>query len=72
VTPRRYAAQNGERFRSQGALTGDVITHRISIEDGAILKGSVQVRAADPKTDKSQQAEARQAEAAKPGSPSLQ
>jgi cytoskeletal protein CcmA (bactofilin family) len=32
-------------IRSEGSLTGDVITHRISVEDGALLKGSVQVRA---------------------------
>src|ERR1700680_899925 len=36
-------------IRSEGSLTGDVITQRISVEDGAILKGSVQVRAADQK-----------------------
>ena len=36
-------------IRSEGALTGDVITQRISVEDGAILKGSVQVRAAEQK-----------------------
>jgi len=36
-------------IRSEGTLTGDVITQRISVEDGAILKGSVQVRAADQK-----------------------
>src|SRR6478752_3487056 len=41
-------------IRSQGSLTGDVITHRISVEDGAILKGSVQVRAVEHKQDKSQ------------------
>src|SRR5436309_1389287 len=41
-------------IRSQGSLTGDVITHRISVEDGAILKGSVQVRAVEQKHDKSQ------------------
>jgi cytoskeletal protein CcmA (bactofilin family) len=34
-------------IRSEGALTGDVITQRISVEDGAILKGSVQVRAVE-------------------------
>ncbi len=34
-------------IRSEGSLTGDVITQRISVEDGAILKGSVQVRAAE-------------------------
>jgi cytoskeletal protein CcmA (bactofilin family) len=41
-------------IRSEGALTGDVITQRISVEDGAILKGSVQVRAADQKHSQSQ------------------
>ena len=40
-------------IRSQGSLTGDVVTQRISVEDGAILKGSVQVRAAEHKNDKS-------------------
>ena len=37
-------------IRSEGALTGDVITPRISVEDGAVLKGSVQVRTAETKT----------------------
>ena len=36
-------------IRSEGSLTGDVITQRISVEDGAILKGSVQVRASEQK-----------------------
>ena len=37
-------------IRSDGAVTGDVVTQRISVEDGAILKGSVQVQAsAEPK-----------------------
>ena len=40
-------------IRSEGALTGDVITQRISVEDGAVLKGSVQVRAVEHK-DKAQ------------------
>ena len=39
-------------IRSEGSLTGDVITERISVEDGAILKGSVQVRAVEHKQDK--------------------
>jgi cytoskeletal protein CcmA (bactofilin family) len=39
-------------IRGEGSLTGDVVTQRISVEDGAILKGSVQVRAAEPKQDK--------------------
>ena len=34
-------------IRSEGSLTGDVTTQRISVEDGAILKGSVQVRSAE-------------------------
>jgi cytoskeletal protein CcmA (bactofilin family) len=39
-------------IRAEGSLTGDVTTHRISVEDGAVLTGSVQVRAADQKQDK--------------------
>ena len=31
-------------IRSEGSLTGDIVTARISVEDGALLKGSVQVR----------------------------
>ena len=38
-------------IRSEGTLTGDVVTQRISVEDGAVLKGSVQVRAAEGKKD---------------------
>lgn len=30
--------------RSEGVLAGDVITHRISIEEGAIIKGGIEVR----------------------------
>jgi len=40
-------------IRSEGSLTGDVITQRISVEDGAILKGGVQVRVVEHKNDKS-------------------
>ncbi len=39
-------------IRSEGSLTGDVVTQRISVEDGAILKGSVQVRAVEHKNEK--------------------
>jgi cytoskeletal protein CcmA (bactofilin family) len=31
-------------IRSEGSLTGDVVTERISVEDGAIMKGSVEVK----------------------------
>ena len=49
--------QCGDRLdiRSEGSLTGDIVTQRISIEDGAFLKGSVQVRASEQKHDKAQQ-----------------
>lgn len=49
-------------IRSEGSLTGDVITQRFSVEDGAMLKGSVQVRAVEQKNDKNQKT----GEAAKP------
>jgi cytoskeletal protein CcmA (bactofilin family) len=53
-------------IRSEGMLTGDVVTQRISVEDGAILKGSVQVRAVDQKADKhSHQNQSKQVEQAK-------
>ena len=55
-------------IRSEGSLTGDVITQRISVEDGAVLKGSVQVRSAEIKHDKNQaqQTQAKTAEQSKP------
>src|SRR5712671_7411249 len=31
-------------IRSEGSVTGDVSTVRISVEDGAVLKGGIQVR----------------------------
>src|SRR5579872_2240752 len=55
-------------IRGEGSLTGDVITQRISVEDGAILKGSVQVRAAEGKHDKPNgQAKPPSSELASPG-----
>ena len=30
-------------IRSEGSLTGDVVSQRISVEDGALLRGSVQL-----------------------------
>jgi cytoskeletal protein CcmA (bactofilin family) len=41
-------------IRSEGLLAGDVITHRISVEEGAILKGGVEVRNPEKKDQKSQ------------------
>jgi cytoskeletal protein CcmA (bactofilin family) len=37
-------------IRSEGVLAGDVITHRISVEEGAILKGGVEVRTPEKKS----------------------
>jgi cytoskeletal protein CcmA (bactofilin family) len=41
-------------IRSEGSLTGDVITPRISVEDGAVVKGAVEVKAAQQQNEKSQ------------------
>jgi len=38
-------------IRSEGALTGDIVTQRISVEEGAMLKGSVQIRATEHKPE---------------------
>lgn len=52
-------------IRSEGSLTGDVVTQRVSVEDGAHVKGSVEVRHAEQKNQTSQQ-QAKSPEAAKP------
>ena len=31
-------------IRSEGSLTGDVVTERISVEDGAIMRGKIEVK----------------------------
>jgi cytoskeletal protein CcmA (bactofilin family) len=51
-------------IRSEGMLTGDVVTQRISVEDGAILKGSVQVRAVEQHKNE-KQSQTKQVEQAK-------
>ena len=43
-------------IRSEGSLTGDLSTHRICIEDGAVVKGSVDIR----KPSKKEKAEAQE------------
>ena len=40
-------------IRSEGSLTGDVITERISVEDGAIMTGSIEVRTSAQQKKKS-------------------
>ena len=53
-------------IRSEGSVTGDVVVQRISVEDGAILKGSVQVQASEQKNKQPQQQQQKPAEAPKP------
>lgn len=36
-------------IRAEGALTGDVVAHRLSIEDGAYFKGSVDLKKSEQK-----------------------
>ena len=38
-------------IRSEGTLTGDVVSARISVEDGALLRGSVQLNPSEHKQD---------------------
>jgi cytoskeletal protein CcmA (bactofilin family) len=38
-------------IRSEGSLTGDIVSQRISIEDGAMLKGAVQVKSSELRGD---------------------
>jgi cytoskeletal protein CcmA (bactofilin family) len=50
--------------RSEGSVTGDVSTIRISVEDGAVIKGGIEVRSGGQKQQN--QAQPKQAEAPKP------
>ncbi len=43
-------------IHSEGTLTGDVVSARISVEDGAMLRGSVQLNPTEQKQDKSHDA----------------
>jgi cytoskeletal protein CcmA (bactofilin family) len=54
-------------IRSEGSLTGDIISRRISVEDGALLRGSVQLAPAEKqeKTQRSEMPKAMAAAAAK-------
>jgi cytoskeletal protein CcmA (bactofilin family) len=53
-------------IRSEGSVTGDVTTMRISVEDGAMLKGGVQVRSGEKKQQNQAQSQPKPAEAPKP------
>ena len=39
-------------IRSEGSLTGDIVSQRISVEDGALLRGSVQLTPSEQKHGK--------------------
>jgi len=54
-------------IRSEGSLTGDVSTPRISIEDGAMVKGAVEVKTADREKTQSKSNDTNKAAAAAAG-----
>jgi len=45
-------------IRGEGTLIGDVVTQRISVEDGAVMSGKVQVRAQENAKEKAKAASA--------------
>jgi len=53
-------------IRSEGSVTGDVSTMRISVEDGAVLKGGIQVKSGEQKHHSQSQSQAKPAEGPKP------
>jgi cytoskeletal protein CcmA (bactofilin family) len=53
-------------IRSEGSLTGDVVTPRICVEDGAVVKGAVEVRTVQQQHEKAQP---KAIETAKPADP---
>ena len=55
-----------EDIRSEGSLTGDIISRRISVEEGAMLRGSVQLAPAETQ-EKGSRGEAPKAAAAAAG-----
>jgi cytoskeletal protein CcmA (bactofilin family) len=52
-------------IRSEGVVNGNVATTRISVEDGAVLKGGIQVKSGEQKQQNQPQAQAKAAEAPK-------
>jgi cytoskeletal protein CcmA (bactofilin family) len=57
-------------IRSEGSVTGDVSTIRISVEDGAVLKGGIQVKSGQQKPQA--QSQPKPAEAPKPAATEAQ
>jgi len=56
-------------IRSEGSLTGDVVTPRICVEDGAMVKGAVEVRTASQLQSEKPQSQLKAIEAVKPAEP---
>jgi cytoskeletal protein CcmA (bactofilin family) len=56
-------------IRSEGSVTGDVSTVRISVEDGAVLKGGIQVRSGEHKQQNKGQSQAKPVEQPKAAEP---
>ncbi|HWY23052.1 MAG TPA: polymer-forming cytoskeletal protein [Candidatus Acidoferrum sp.] len=52
-------------IRSEGSVTGEVSTVRISVEDGAVLKGGIQVKSGEQKQNQAQ-SQPKTAETSKP------
>ncbi len=52
-------------IRSEGSVTGDVSTIRISVEDGAVLKGGIEVRSGEHKQQNKAQSHSKPAETPK-------
>ena len=52
-------------IRSEGSLTGDIVSQRISVEDGALLRGSVQLTPGEHKSEKAEAVKAMSAAASK-------
>jgi len=56
-------------IRSEGSVTGDVSTVRISVEDGAVLKGGIQVRSGEHKQQNQAHSHTKPAEPQKAAEP---
>jgi len=56
-------------IRSEGSVTGDVSTVRISVEDGAVLKGGIQVKSGEHKQQNPAQGKAETPKSAVPEAP---
>jgi cytoskeletal protein CcmA (bactofilin family) len=58
-------------IRSEGVVHGNVLTERVSVEDGAVLKGGIEVRSGQQKQKNQAQPQAKTVEAPKPSTPEL-